>query len=164
MSLIWENDGTGTRLTATCSASYETANPFIPRFKDDRFYYSLVWEQQIGHRWTYVLQHDLGVQQTGSPYSGFAAEWHCVNQYLIYKLNCKWDLGMRIECFRDDDGLRVGGYGRRVSGSPIVPFGFVGDFWSFTVGANWKPTPNLTFRPGIRYDSFKDRPTNYCRI
>lgn len=152
--LVWENEGTGTKLSATCSSTYETANPVILGFQDDRFFYSLVWQQRIGHRWTYVLQHDLGVQQTGSPYTGFAAEWYCVNQYLFYKLNCKWDLGIRLEMFRDDDGLRVGGYGRRVSGSPIVPWGYAGTFWDISLGANWKPTSNLTIRPEVRYDSF----------
>ncbi len=153
--LVWENEGTGTKLSATCSSTYEEANPLIPGgFKDDRFFYSLVWQQQLGYRWTYVLHHDLGVQQTGSPYTGFAAEWYCVNQYLYYKLNCKLDLGVRLEMFRDDDGLRVGGYGRRVSGSPIVPFGYAGTFWDISVGANWKPTANLTIRPEVRYDSF----------
>ncbi len=41
------------------------------------------------------------------------------------------------------DELWVGGLGRRYGGSPIGGFGFAGDFYELTVGANWKPNANL---------------------
>jgi hypothetical protein len=152
--MTWENPCSGTLLAWTFTAGSETANPFLTGLKDDRYLSSLVLTQELGHRLTYVFQHDYGVQESGSPFTGLSADWYGVNQYLFYKLSCTWDLGVRLEWFRDDDGLRVGGIGGRNNGSPIVPFGFAGDFYNITLGANWRPTANLAIRPEVRWDWF----------
>ncbi len=151
----WTNEATGTSVALSLTSGRETANPFLPFVKGSRGFYSLVVEQRLTERLTYVLQHDCGNQDMGSPFTGLDAEWYGISQYAYYKLNCKWDVGARFEWFRDDDGLRVGGWGRRVGGSPIVPFGFGGDFYELTLGANWKPNANLAVRPEVRFDWYE---------
>ncbi len=153
--LNWTNKATGTSVTLSLTGGQETANPFIPFVKGNRWFYSLVLEQQLTERLTYVLHHDCGNQDMGSPFTGLDAEWYGISQYAFYELNCKWDVGARFEWFRDDDGLRVGGWGRRNGGSPIVPFGFAGDFYELTVGANWKPNANVSVRPEVRFDWYE---------
>ncbi len=155
--VTWQN-GRGTEIALTGTVGSETANPFIPGLTDNRYMYSLVVTQPLGHRLTYVFQHDAGTQESGSPYTGLRAEWYGINQYLTYRLNCKWDLGVRFEWFRDDDGRVVHvmrDMGRRFGGSPIVPFGFAGNFYNVTFGANWKPTANLMVRPEVRLDWYE---------
>ncbi len=70
----------------------------LPGVRPDanRTMYSLVWTRNLTSRWTYVLQHDLGVQQDAATLTGHAsAEWYGVNQYLFYKINCCWTFGWR---------------------------------------------------------------------
>ena len=78
----------------------------------NRTMYSLVWTRNLNSRWTYVMQHDLGVQQNTLGFNALdtkQAEWYGVNQNLFYKINCCWTLGWRFEWFDDPEGLP--GYG-----------------------------------------------------
>lgn len=127
---------------------------------DERSVYSIVYGLSLTDRLSYVLQHDNGRQENAFG-SGESAEWYGLNQYLFYKLNCCWSLGTRLEWFRDDDGFRVapaGDYPALGTSSNVASAGgFEGDFWALTVGANWKPTANLTVRPEMRYDWYDGR-------
>ncbi len=121
-----------------------------------RLTYSLVITKEINEKWTYVFQHDYGVQENGNAYkpggigSGVAndAEWYGVNQYLFYTVNSCWKAGTRFEWFRDDDGFRVAGVR---PGNPAAG-GYAGNFYEVTFGLNWTPTSNITVRPELRYD------------
>ena len=99
---------------------------------DNRTMYSLVFSHKFGcDRWTYVFQHDNGVQDSGvvtlDPLAPVQdAEWYGINQYLFYQLNCCWSAGMRFEWFRDDDGTRVTGLG---DGNAIAGQFFAGNFY-----------------------------------
>jgi Putative beta-barrel porin-2, OmpL-like. bbp2 len=118
----------------------------------NRTMYSLVWSRTLTSRWTYVLQHDLGIQQDAATLQGTdTAEWYGINQYLFYKMNCCWTAGVRFEWFRDDDGFNVTGLR---PGNPLVGNFFAGDFYELTLGANYKPNGNWNIRPEIRYDWF----------
>jgi len=105
--------------------------------------------------WTYVFQNDVGWQQDGvltgstanDPFA--SAEWYGVNQYLFYEINDCWKAGMRLEWFRDDDGVRVGGIR---PGQTIPSSGFAGNFYNLSAGLNWSPHANILLRPEIRYD------------
>ncbi len=99
---------------------------------------SIVFEWNVTDRFTYVLQHDLGINYA---LPGDDTEWYGINQYFLYQLNECWATGMRFEWFRDDDGARV--------------TGDVGNFYGLTAGLNWKPHANLTVRPELRYDWFE---------
>ena len=100
---------------------------------------SVVFEWNLTDRFTYILQHDLGINYA---LAGNDTEWYGINQYFLYQLNKCWATGMRFEWFRDDDGARV------VAGNP-------GDYYELTAGLNWKPHANLTIRPELRYDWFE---------
>ena len=97
----------------------------------------------------YVFHQWLGSQDQGA-LDGGTAYWYGIDQYLYYSINDCWKAGMRFEWFRDQDGTRVGL--NRPSNPNKVPF--VGNFYSLSLGLNWSPTTNLTFRPEIRADWF----------
>ncbi len=104
----------------------------------NRTMYSLVLEHDITDRLHYVLQHDLGVETKTT--LGRAAQWYGVNQYLFYDILPNLSSGLRVEWFRDDDGVRVLGNGRGEN--------FIG----VTGGLNYTPIAGFTLRPEVRYD------------
>lgn len=124
----------------------------------NRTMYSLVWTRNLNSRYTYVLQHDLGVQQDAATLQGTdTAEWYGVNQYLFYKINCCWTAGARLEWFHDDDGFAVTGLR---PGNPLVGNFFAGDFYELSLGLNYKPNGNWNIRPELRYDWFNATSAN----
>jgi hypothetical protein len=104
----------------------------------DVYMNSLVFNYKLNDKWTYVLQHDLGVN-----YDNGAAnnQWYGLSNYLFRKLNDCWSVGGRIEWFQDPQGARVGN-------------GCLGNYYEATVGFNYKPHANFTLRPELRYDWF----------
>ncbi|HEY2827805.1 MAG TPA: porin [Pirellulales bacterium] len=118
----------------------------------NRTMYSIVWSRNLTSRWSYVLQHDLGVQQQTQGFNALNsqhADWYGINQYLFYKINCCWTLGWRFEWFDDPQGYVVTGLR---PGNTDAQFRFPGSFYETSVGLNYKPTGNLTIRPEVRYD------------
>jgi hypothetical protein len=128
---------------------------------DERLIYSVVYNRSLTDRLSWVLQHDHGWQDRAIGQTD-TAEWYGLNQYLIYKINCCWSAGARVEWFRDDDGFRVAPAGDYpalgASNNPASAGGFEGNFWAVTMGLNYKPTGNLTIRPELRYDSYDGSP------
>jgi hypothetical protein len=117
----------------------------------NRTIYSVVWSRNWTSRWTYILQHDLGVQQR-DPVGLDESQWYGINQYLFYKINCCWTAGVRAEWFRDADGVRVTGLR---PGNAIAGASFPGDFYEISAGLNWKPNGNFIFRPEVRWDWYQ---------
>jgi len=111
--------------------------------------YSLVGIWQVTENFTYVIQHDYGTLCNTT--ADVSAEWYGLNQYLLYFINDCWQAGVRVEWFRDDDGVRVTGLG---VGNAVAGSQFVGDFFEITAGLNWKPTANIIVRPEVRWDWF----------
>jgi hypothetical protein len=103
----------------------------------------------------YVFHHWLGLQENGAP-DGGQADWYGIDQYLTYAVNRCTKVGMRFEWFRDEEGTRVG-LNRR--SNPNTP-PFVGNFYSFSFGANYAPTDYLVFRPELRADWFDGSSAN----
>jgi len=120
----------------------------------NRTMYSLVWSRTFNNCFTYVLQHDFGYQSL-APLDLLGREWYGVNQYLLYKINCCWSAGARIEWFRDDDGYRVTGLR---PGNAIQGASFPGNFYEYTLGLNYKPNANLAIRPEVRWDNYHGLP------
>ena len=118
----------------------------------NRTMYSLVWSRTLTSRWSYVLQHDLGVQTDAQTANGTRqANWYGLNQYLFYKMNCCWTAGLRFEWFRDEEGFVVTGLR---PGNPIAGQLFPGNFYETSLGFNYKPNGNWNIRPEVRYDWF----------
>ncbi|MGR8980898.1 MAG: porin [Gammaproteobacteria bacterium] len=107
--------------------------------KDDehnRTMYSIVLSHDITDTLHYKLQHDLGIEEKWA--GADSAKWYGVNQYLTYDINEQVGAGIRLEWFRDEDGVRVNGNKAH--------------FLAATVGVNYKPLSWLTLRPEVRYD------------
>lgn len=103
------------------------------------YYNSVVFSHKLSDRLTYVFEHDLG---TNYDVVGAADnQWYELNNYLLFKLNDCWALGTRLEWFQDPQGARV---------NP----GSLGNYYSASVGVNYKPHANVTVRPELRYDWF----------
>lgn len=116
----------------------------------NRTMYSIVWTRNFTSRWTYVFEHDLGIQTDAQTASGQQnAEWYGINQYAFYRINCRWTAGARVEWFRDDDGFAVTGLR---PGNPIAGASFPGNFYEVTLGLNYKPNANIVIRPEVRWD------------
>ena len=114
--------------------------------------YSLVWTRNLNSRWTYVLQHDLGVQQNTLGFNALdtkQAEWYGVNQNLFYKINCCWTAGLRFEWFDDPEGYLVTGLR---PGNTDARYRFPGNFYETSLGLDYKRSGNLTIRSEVRYD------------
>lgn len=120
----------------------------------NRTMYSLVWSRSFTSRFTYVLQHDYG-NQSLKPFDLPSLDWYGINQYLLYRINCCWSAGLRIEWFRDDDGYRVTGLR---PGNAIQGASFPGNFYECTLGLNYKPNANLAVRPEVRWDWYHGLP------
>jgi hypothetical protein len=127
--------------------------------RQNRFVYSLVGKVNVTERLEYIAVHNLGYENNGDPRSDNDAEWYGLNQYFLYTINPKWLAGVRFEWLRDDDGARVAGPGnipgvRAFSGGP----GFAGNFYALTAGLNYRPCPNVVFRPEVRWDWYNGTP------
>jgi len=117
----------------------------------DRFVSSLVFKHQLTKRLQYVLQHVLG-REKNAVRVGQSGEWYGINQYFLCKLNRCWSANLRVEWFRDDDGVRVAGP-PAAAGIRAWPLsGFAGNFYELTAGLNWRPNPNVLIRPEVRWD------------
>lgn len=107
--------------------------------------FSIVAKWSLGERWRLTLQHDYGWISKSADVAG--SEWYGVLGYLAMDINPRWTVGLRLEWFRDDDGIRVGAPARYPSND-----GIAANYYAGTVGANWRPLPWLTVRPNVRYD------------
>ena len=108
------------------------------------YMHSLVFKVQVSDRLQYVLQTDYS-RNFDLP-AGAVAEWYGINNYAFYELNDCWEVGARIEWFRDKDGTRL----------PVA-----GNYYEATAGLNWKPTANLRVRPEVRWDWYQGTGTPF---
>jgi hypothetical protein len=109
---------------------------------------SLVLLHQINCRWTYVFQHDFGIEQNAEIDNNFMlsdAKWYSINQYLFCRLRDNLDFGVRVEWFRDQDNARV-------LAIPVEPLTSGGNYVATTFGLNWRPYEKVVLRPEIRWD------------
>lgn len=117
------------------------------------FAYSLLFERQLSSRTRYALQHNYGHANRAVP--GGDAEWYTLNQYLFYKINPRWEAGMRFEWMRDEQGFKVAGVASNPDFAGVRSWdgiGYAGDFYEVTLGLNYRPSKNWVFRPEVRWD------------
>ncbi|MBN1908739.1 MAG: porin [Pirellulales bacterium] len=118
----------------------------------NRFVYSLSYEHQYTDRLKYAIHHILG-NENGTGVRGSDDNWYGLTHYFFYTLNEKWTAGARFEWFRDTAGAQVAGLGNIYPGHGWPGrTGFSGDFTALTVGLNYRPRPNIVFRPELRCD------------
>ncbi len=123
---------TGSLITGDVNTSAVGSN------NHNRTMYSVVVEHSLTERLHYVLQHDLGIEQSSS--TNQSSKWYGLNQYMFYDLAHNLGAGIRMEWFRDEDGARVQGNG--------ISENYIG----VTGGLNYRPIAGFTLRPEVRYD------------
>ncbi len=128
-----------------------------PAGEQERFVYSFVLKEQLSRKLQYILVHNLGYENNAVTWlRGPAqdAEWYGLNQYFLYQINPCWSACARLEWLRDDDGARIFGVPNVIPPVRTWPRGpgFAGDFFEVSLGLNWRPHPNVVFRPEVRWD------------
>jgi hypothetical protein len=110
----------------------------------DLYYNCLVITQKLNDKWTYVFEHDLGINYNVERYVGVGEDnqWYELDNYLIYKINDCWSAATRMEWFQDPEGARVAAGAR-------------GNYFAVTAGLNYHPHANVVLRPELRYDWYK---------
>lgn len=111
------------------------------RGADDREYFiqSLYTDVKVTKRFNYVFEWTLQNESIGARNFGS----YGINNFLFYKLNDRWSVGVRAEWMHQYDTA------------------WSDDALGITLGANWKPTKWLTVKPELRYDVIDDaRPFN----
>ncbi|MCA9185601.1 MAG: porin [Pirellulaceae bacterium] len=116
--------------------------------QQNRTVYSTVLTHRLSPCLTYIAQHDFGMEANaeingqGQPDS---AKWYGLNQYLLWDVNEKRSLGLRVEWFRDQDNARV-------LGIPFEQFVRGGNYVEVTLGTNYRPVSFLNWRSELRWD------------
>ncbi|HEX4143360.1 MAG TPA: outer membrane beta-barrel protein [Pirellulales bacterium] len=154
---IWsqEPNQNNTNNLATNQAGGTVNNAHTPRF-----IWTHAYTKPLTEKLTYVFQFDYA-QQTDAMVNGRLARWYGWNQYLFYKVSDCWTWGTRVDCWRDEEGFRMGGFLGSTNNNPAALRGLAGTYNSFagtnlewSVGANWRPNGNTVIRPAIRWDMF----------
>ncbi len=117
--------------------------PSVGEVKKDQDYFiqSFIVGYKPGKRWDYTfewtLRNERYVDRIDNEIATDYGTWgaYGINQELLYTLNKKWAFGARLEWSHDIDWPDEEKY-------------------TFTLGANWKPTKRLTVRPEVRYDKY----------
>ncbi|MDR2346870.1 MAG: porin [Planctomycetaceae bacterium] len=109
------------------------------------FRHTFVLNWKLTSRFDYVFQWDLGhrrgnrVNAGNSSYFGWA-------QYFMYKIHSRLNAGIRIDQLHSNTLMATSGFARPNTGY------FVGNLYGITIGLEWKPYQNLSFKPELRYD------------
>lgn len=139
---------------AMASGNEPTATPAN---YDNRTRLSAIFTVHPMDRLEYVFHHHYAFQENGQV-GGSTARWYGIDQYLYYTLTEQWKAGVRFEWMRDEAGTRVGGNPDR-GNLNIAPF--PGSFYSVSLGANYRPHPNVLIRPEVRSDWFDGKGNPY---
>ena len=132
----------------------DDSNSAVAGAYSNRTRYSWIVSVPLSCKTEYVFHHWLGFQKNGAA-DGSTSKWYGIDQYLYYTINDCMKAGLRFEWFRDQEGTRVGL--NRPSNPNVPPF--AGNFYSLSLGLNWKPRENIVLRPEIRGDWYDGGPT-----
>ncbi len=128
----------------------------------------MVYTHQFTERFWSGTQITVGRENDGSVINNNTQDdqWYGFEQMFTYKLNPKWSAGLRYEWVQDNQGSRVAGIGnvlgtdRAWTGKP----GFAGAFSDLSLGLNYRPHPNFTFRPEVRWDWYSGSPNSLNQL
>jgi len=99
----------------------------------DGYLHSIVVDYDVNCRLKCIVQSNYGDNGLWYGNGNNNGKVFSVSNYLLYTLNCQWALGSRFEW------LKVGG---------------LNEYASLTLGANYRPIPNVILRPEFRMDEF----------
>ncbi|MDR0391441.1 MAG: porin [Planctomycetaceae bacterium] len=111
----------------------------------DLFRHTFVVNWKLTSRLDYTFQWDLGNRRDkvngdgNSAYFGWA-------QYFVYKIHQRLNGGIRVDQLHSNKLMSVSGFARPNTGN------FIGDLFGITIGLDWRPYQNLSFKPELRYD------------
>ena len=133
---------------------------------NNRTVYSLVYERPLSSSATWVIQHNLGVEQNAAIDAvGQAtdASWFGVVNYLLFDTSQSTTWGLRAEWFRDEDNARVVAIplASQVTGSDYVGVTLSRNqqihhstIWRLEARWDWSDVEPLA-QPGV-FDTFED--------
>ncbi|MDR1486293.1 MAG: porin [Planctomycetaceae bacterium] len=125
---------------------------------NNRISYTLAINRRLSDRWSDSLEHTFGYEKDGAVKVSEAFNnntkygkscWVSFAKYLKYEINSNLSVGLRAEWFRDDGLARIQKTPMRIG----QLFYYTGkNYYEITLGANWRPTRNITIRPELRFD------------
>lgn len=140
-----------------------------------RYFQTLVYKRDLTAKLQWVLQSDFGIQKVADVEAALTgskrldkevyAMWYGINTYFFYALTDALRVGLNLEWFRDQNGVRVGSVlpsmaaastraaGMGTGGSPFRG-NYVGNFFAITVGPRFQVQKNTFVRFMARYDYF----------
>ncbi|MDR1290367.1 MAG: porin [Planctomycetaceae bacterium] len=116
-----------------------------PHAAGDLFRHTFVLNWKLTSRFDYSFQWDLGNRRgvrkgyDNSSYFGWA-------QYFTYKIHQRLTGGIRVDQLHSNKLMATSGFARPNTGN------FIGDLFGITIGFEWKPYQNFSFKPELRYD------------
>jgi hypothetical protein len=124
--------------------------------RNDRTLFTTVLTHKWDDKLTQVLETDQGWERSvpglasaGQNGAAESAQWQSFGNWFLYQITPKLTGVWRSEVFWDQQGGRTGLIGVVGGGQPD----FQGDrFYEITLGAIYKPCPNLWIRPECRFD------------
>ncbi|MDR2345737.1 MAG: porin [Planctomycetaceae bacterium] len=122
---------------------------------NSRISYTLTINRQLTERLTDSWEHNFGYEKNGAvEYLSTQKEkfgesrWISIAKYLTYDINSNLSIGLRAEWFRDNGLARI----QKASIDSLLFYYTGKNYYEITLGANWKPSPNITIRPELRFD------------
>ncbi|MDR1923271.1 MAG: porin [Planctomycetaceae bacterium] len=118
-----------------------------PHPDGDEFRHTLVMNWKLTSRFDYVFQWDLGSRRI-SPGNSDNASYFGWAQYFTYRIHSRLKCGIRIDQLHSQKLMANSGFAR----PNTFINDFKGDLFGITIGAEWTPYRNFSFKPEIRFD------------
>jgi hypothetical protein len=113
--------------------------------------YSLLFSHRLTKQLTYSIEHTLGYEENASVYNyneERIGRQFSIAQYLTWQMSESLGIGFRGEWFRDDGHARILRYPTNTDDTRVTG----NDYFSLSLGLNWRPLSCVAIRPEIRYD------------
>jgi hypothetical protein len=139
-TIYYSNNATGTFANNEIHAS------------GDLFRHTFVLNWKLTSRLDYTFQWDLGSRKDRVLGSGNASYFGWA-QYFTYKIHSRLNGGIRVDQLHSNKLMATSGFARPNTGN------FIGNLYGITIGLEWKPYQNFSFKPELRYDYSDTRGT-----
>ncbi|MDR2169646.1 MAG: porin [Planctomycetaceae bacterium] len=133
-TLYYANHGAG---------AFENGEPHVA---GALYRHTVVINWKLTARLDYAFQWDLGNRRSGAGSNVGNASYFGWAQYFTYKIHSRLTGGIRIDQLHSNTWMATSGFARPYTGN------FIGDLFGITIGFDWKPYKNLSFKPELRYD------------